>query len=428
MNFGKIFLTLLNILDFISGFLAAPYIAFLVLNSFLPVRENRWAKPLLYGGCFFFAAQSIYVGDPVNILGVLLVFSFAVFLCCGGTFLQRLSILLIFSSLNLSFSALIDNFLWVDINALLSIGSFMRWGILRLAVWLAVYLALGRSAPKREYGLPPRLWMLVDMLALTPFAATLITVIMGDGEKTAGNIRDMLLLPVVTLTSFGLLFAVSVLAEQQKLEQEKNYYEMNRLYYRNLEQEQLQVRRLRHDMANHLQTISALPEPELREYISELLHSPAMEHTRRFCENNVVNIVMASKEAVMAQNGIRTEIEASVPKELPVPDADLCALFANSLDNAIEACRKLPEERRKISVRARADRGLFVLRVRNFSGEKAVWKNGAPVTGKQNAEAHGFGLAGIREIAARHGGSTEITETEGQFTLLVFFPLNGPKG
>lgn len=402
-----------KILDYACGFVA-PYMMLVSLGQLLPIRGKRWAKPLLYIGCWLFIGMVIYIGDRANLPGALIPFGLAVFLCCKGDWLQCLSITIIFASLGLSFNALVDS-------------SFILWDIsyfLRLMLWLGVYLSLRRFAPKQEYDLPPRLWALIDVLTLTPFAATLITVLLShDIDKLSDNIQGFLLLLVVTLSSFGLLWAVVVLARQQKLEQENSFYEMNRMYYRNLEQEQFQVRRLRHDMANHLQTMSALQEPELRDYLSGLIDSPAMEHTQRFCENRIVNIVLASKTAIMEQSQIRTEVEVSVSQEIFIQDADLCALFANSLDNALEACERLPEEQRIVFVKARTDKGLFVLKVQNPAGEKAVLKNGVPVTTKQDKRSHGFGLASIREITARYGGSAEITEEEGMFTLLVYFPL-----
>ncbi|BAK97921.1 putative two-component histidine kinase [Oscillibacter valericigenes Sjm18-20] len=401
-------------LNSVCGFIA-PYVTLVSLEHFLPVRKKRWAKPLLYVGCCLFVGMIIYIGDRANLPGALIPFGLAVFLCCEGDWLQCLSITLIFSSLGLSFNALVDS-------------SFILWDIihfLRLLLWLGVYLSLRRFAPKQEYNLSPSLWVLIDVLTLTPFAATLITVLLSQNiERISDNIQGFLLLLVVTLSSFGLLWAVVILARQQKLEQEKRFYEMNRLYYRNLEQEQFQVRRLRHDMANHLQTMSGLSEPEMREYLRSLINSPAMEHAQRFCENNVVNVVLASKMAVMEQSKIDADIEVAVPSEIPVQDVDLCALFANGLDNAIEACEKLSEEQRRVSVKTRTDKGLFVMKVQNSHSGKIVWENSMPVTTKKDAGAHGFGLAGIREIAARYGGSVTITEEAGQFVLLVYFPLN----
>lgn len=404
----------LRILDYACGFVA-PYMLLISLEQFFPVREKRWAKPLLYAGCWLFVGMIIYVGDRANLPGALIPFGLAVFLCCEGNWLQCLSITLIFASLGLSFNALVDS-------------SFFLWDVsyyLRLMLWLGVYLLLRRFAPKQEYNLPPRLWILIDTLTLTPFAATLITVLLShDIDRLSDNIQGGLLLLVVTLSSFGLLWAVAVLAGQQKLEQEKSFYEMNRIYYRNLEQEQFQVRRLRHDMANHLQTMSGLSGDELRVYLNSLITSPAMDHARRFCENHVVNIVLSSKLAIMEQSKIHTDMEVSVPPKIPIQDVDLCAIFANSLDNAVEACKKLPEAQRRVLIRARTDKGLFVMKVQNPFNEAVNFQNGLPVTTKPDQRSHGFGLASIREIAARYGGTAEIIEKEGQFTLLAYFPLH----
>ncbi|OCN02001.1 hypothetical protein A7X67_04400 [Clostridium sp. W14A] len=398
-----------------AGFLSWFVTAFFILRiiaQFLPLHKKRWAKPVLYLGCLFFTTMAIYVGDPINLPGALLGFGCAIFLCCKGTWLQRLSMTLILSSIGFSLNALVDStFLLYSID------------LLKCFLWLAVYLTLRRFAPKQEYNLSTQLWALIDVLTLTPLAATFITVLLGNEEGGSGEPRVYLLLPVVTLTSIGLLWSVVVLARQQKLEQEKNFYEMNRLYYRNLEQEQFQVRRLRHDMANHLQTMSALPEPELRDYLNELIHSPVMNHTQKSCENRITNIVLASKTAIMEQRQIHSEVEVSIPQEITIQDSDLCAVFANSLDNAIEACDKLPEGQKHISIKARTDKGLFVLKVQNPSIGKTVLQNGIPITTKKDQRSHGFGLSSIREIAMRHGGSMEITEEDGMFTLLVYFPL-----
>ncbi len=404
-----------SILNMVFTFIT-PLIMMYVVELLLPVRKKRWTKPLLYVGCLFFAGMIIYIGDPVNLPGALLALTLTVLICCEGSYLQRFSIFLILSSLGMSFNTIVDSFFGPDL--------WQTRNVLRFFMWLLVYFVLKRFAPKQEYHLPPRLWALLDVLTLTPFAATLITVLLGDEIWNASDIRDVLLLPVVTLSSFGLLLAVVVLAQQQKLEQEKSFYHLNRMYYQNLEQEQLRVRRLRHDMANHLQTMSALPETELHIYLNELIDSPAMEPTLRFCENNVVNIVIAAKKEVSEQSNIIMEVEMSVPQELPVCNLDLCALFANSLDNAIEACAKLPEDNRRISVKARVDKGLFVLQVQNSVNNPLKWKNGIPATTKQDDKLHGLGLVGIREIAKRYGGSMDITADEGQFVLLVYIPLS----
>ena len=72
----------------------------------------------------------------------------------------------------------------------------------------------------------------------------------------------------MALFSFvGLLWTTVVLSRQRKLEQQSMYAEMNRKYYESMEQQHFEIRRMRHDMANYLQTLSVLPEKEKEEYI-----------------------------------------------------------------------------------------------------------------------------------------------------------------
>ncbi|MFD1178116.1 sensor histidine kinase [Paenibacillus puldeungensis] len=403
---------LLEFINRIFGFIS-PIFAMFVVEWFLPIRRKGWAKPLLYIGCWFFTGMVIFIGDPVNLPGTLLGFGAVLFLCCEGTWLQRLSITLILSSLGLSSSALVDsNYYLFDIGYLF-----------RFTIWLLVFLALKRFAPKQEYHLPPSLWGLVDVLTLTPFAATLITVLLGDPYGRGNEMQDIILLPLVTLSSIGLLWAVVILARQHKLEQEKSFYQLNLLRYENLEQEQFQVRRLRHDMANHLQTMSSLPDQELREYLGQLLHSPAMGSSYRYSDNSIINAVWGAKQPLMEQMGIETEISVTVPAKLSIDGVDLCAVFANSLDNAIEACERLPVGQRTIKVKARADKGMFVLQVQNPLLEPPKKRNGRFATGKTDLAAHGFGLASIEEIARRYDGSVSITTEDGQFTLFLYLAL-----
>lgn len=404
--------TILSPFNLVSIFLT-PYIILCVINQMLKVRKEKWIKPVLYVGCFIFTSTPIYIGDLYNLIPILLTFVIAVFFCCEGTWLQKLSIALILASLGLSFDALIDGrFITAVLNC---------FALFHFILWFGIYLLLKRFAAKQECDLTSKLWILVDVLNLTPFVATLIIVLLGNMEHT--TIQDMLLLPMITITSFGLLLAVIVLSHEKKLEQEKSFYMINQKYYKNLEQEQFQIRRLRHDMANHLNAMYSLPENELRKYLEQLINSPAMQSSKRFCKNNVINAVLAAKKENMETQKIKWKFNVALPAEIPVKDVDLCAVFANSLDNAIEACEKLPESKRFVTLKAKADKGLLIIQVQNTIKEMPVKRNGFLSTTKQNVNEHGFGLLSIKEIVKRYNGSFSITIKDKKFTLLMYLLL-----
>ena len=214
-----------------------------------------------------------------------------------------------------------------------------------------------------------------------------------------------------------------MLSRHEALRRAETLWELRSIYYQNLEQEQTQVRRLRHDMANHLQALSGLMEEpdKARAYLDSLVNMPGLTVSRRFCDNPTVNTVLAGKTALMEEKGIKGDIAVALPRELPLSDTDLCALFANALDNAIEACERLENmDERVIWVRARADKGLLMVQVTNRTGGAAP---ATLETTKADKASHGYGLAILHEIAARANGTCAVEQRPGVFELIVTAPL-----
>ncbi len=228
------------------------------------------------------------------------------------------------------------------------------------------------------------------------------------------------------------------------------YARMNQKYYESMEQQHFEIRRLRHDMANHLQTLSALPEEERQRYIEELLAGSAVTKTLNYCGDSTVNAVLSVKETFLRQQHISWEIKLDIPEELPFEKADICAIFANGLDNAAEACVKLPEKERKITLQGRAGKGMLALKIINpceagrtdkktaVSGGVRMAKGKQPAESKNTAAAknsvlpettkgdrkkHGYGLRSIEESVLRYGGNMEIHEGEGDFELFCYLPF-----
>ena len=178
----------------------------------------------------------------------------------------------------------------------------------------------------------------------------------------------------------GLLWAIRVLARQRRLEQEALSAKLNEAYYESMEQQHFELRRLRHDMANHLQALSALPSEKKDTYIRELLDSGALAKTLNYCGDPTLNAVLSVKENLLRQQNISLELKLDIPEELPFEKADLCAIYANALDNAAEACASLPEEKpettkaepranntknRTIILESRARKGMLVFQTTN---------------------------------------------------------------
>jgi sensor histidine kinase YesM len=415
------------ILVFTSGFFL-----FRIVSAFLAVKPRRGWRIALVLFLGSISDMVIWLGDT-NLLFILLFFFPVLLLASKGDRAGRLTLTVIFFCLIMSVNAVLDTY-YGPIMARFDLDDLYYYSnkFIRLAVWAMLYLAPRKHLPKRPPQLSPRFWRLVLLLAAMPFSSLLAVVLLpflqSDYIYENGLLHSLTMnigvavLPFVFLTSLVLLYAIQVLEEHQRLEEADKLASLRESYYQNLRREEQQVRTLRHDMRNHLTAVQGLLErgetQRAASYLSEIASSPAMGGRRNLCENETANVVLAAKAEDMDQRGLIGDFAVSLPRELSITDTDLCALLGNALDNAIEAAVQAGDKR--ISVRCRADKGLFMLRVENaVEGEIRPDLS----TTKADKSAHGFGLAGMREIAQRCGGSLETRVQGGRFELVACIPL-----
>ena len=408
---------------------ANGFFLYQLCRPFVETRKGRLWRVLLF---LIFTGSSgmvIWIGDP-NLLYTLPVYFLLFLLCTKGDIVGRLAVCIIFFCLEMSACALLDSYLQV-----LSGDDLYGWydvatRLARPAVFGALWLLLRRRFPAEQARLSRRLWKLVLALAAMPLCA-LIAVVLLTFQKYESAAVDALamnqglaVLPFVLVTSIVLLFAVLILADHERLEQASRLAGLREVYYQGLRQQERQVRQLRHDLRNHLTVVRGLLEKGDAQgaagYLDEMAGSPALRGGRRFCENETANVVLAAKAEAMERAGIAADFAVSLPRELPVADTDLAALLGNALDNAMEGVEGAEEKR--VTLRCRADKGLFMLRVENPAGAGI-----APdlATTKADKSAHGFGIPGMREIAERYGGTLDAGVRGGSFELVVCLPVHG---
>ena len=117
--------------------------------------------------------------------------------------------------------------------------------------------------PDRDFELAPSMWRLLFILTLPPLGIVFSLVLLSDYD-TAGISVQYLFLLLLSLSAFAGSFYGPwwFLARQQKLEEEALLAEQNRRYYEAMENQHFEIRRLKHDMTNHLQTALALPDDQ----------------------------------------------------------------------------------------------------------------------------------------------------------------------
>lgn len=391
-------------------------------THFLQVRRGWFWQVVLYVTLGITSVTIIWIGDH-NFLYAMPVFFLMGLPCSRGKYLGRLTVTMIFFSMIMSVNATLDTYL-EHLDSYDIFRSFMR-----PIFYGGFYLVIRNKLPKNPPELSPRLWKLVLTLATMPLCSLIAVVLLTSlryeslAVNTVGLNQGLVILPFTLLTSFMLLVAILVLEDHERLEQANHMAQLREVYYQNFRQQETQVRRLRHDLNNHLAVLQGLlavgEQEKALQYLKQISDSAGIQSTQHYCDNEIANVVLASKMDKLGREGLYADIAVSLPQRLPVADVDLCALLGNALDNAIEGSQGAPE--RKITVRCKADKGLFMLQVRNPVGGQV---QADLSTTKKDKSIHGFGIPGMREIVERYHGTLEAGVRNGQFELIACLPMD----
>ena len=149
-------------------------------------------------------------------------------------------------------------------------------------------------------------------------------------------------------------------------------------------------------------------------------YSEAIEETRvtRYCSNAVIDAVLSSYLQQAARKGIQVNVAIQLPDALPVSDAELAAVFANAIENAINASEKLEIPERRMDVQSLTTPRFMIQISNSFDGNVEFDDDCIPVSHKQG---HGLGTRSIAAFCEKHGAYYEFKAEDKKFSLRIVF-------
>ena len=155
-------------------------------------------------------------------------------------------------------------------------------------------------------------------------------------------------------------------------------------------------------VSDYLDTISAWTQPPEGDYTIQ----------------PVVNIILTDFLRRCRELDIRASVRVELPPHLPVPDADLCALLTNLLENAIEANKKIPEgvERwLRVAIHIRGQYLYIGVENARFHPVRRSGEQDLPHSDKPGA-GHGLGLRSARSTARKYNSELRLKAPPGSFS------------
>lgn len=243
----------------------------------------------------------------------------------------------------------------------------------------------------------------------------------------------------IEITVFSIILSIVLVAflgsfvrylhEKRRSEEMRLQEVLNQAYFKNLElkkQRDEDIRRLHHDMKNHLlamENMAGTDKNRLTEYLGQL--SARLEPYETLVEtgNELLNGILSEKLALARSKDIDLEIQADCSGLGFVSDTDLCTIFGNALDNAIEACENVePKEDRAIRVKSEMLAGQFFITVTNSYAGTVEMNGGLPQTTKKDKAMHGIGIRSVKRALEKYSGTLSLHPGDGKFTFTVVIP------
>ena len=232
------------------------------------------------------------------------------------------------------------------------------------------------------------------------------------------------LIALLMLTLGATLFHVSRRDFEEILQ--KQYMESQEQMNNNMELVSRDLRKLRHDMKNHLGVIAGLNKTKQYEELSNYLDGLYGEIERAddliLIPSNIALSVILNNKRVLAKEKLvdfRYSIQGGCP---PLSDIELCSLLGNVIDNAIEASVKLPEEERWIELKLQELESGWRLRCRNPFLEKPKRANKRWLTSKNQKDEHGIGTITMESITKLYKGTIDYHISDHVFLVAIFIP------
>lgn len=209
------------------------------------------------------------------------------------------------------------------------------------------------------------------------------------------------------------------LREALKMQEYQN--SVNLEYYKNVEQKSVEARKIRHDLANMVQTACEIMEngtdsdkESAKKMLSQLKTEVADIKIERFCQNTLVNAIASNKAAECRKNEIDFDFDLRVPETLDIEEIDICKAYVNIFDNAINAAKAI-DGKRYVKIKSFTDESDGMLYI---TGENNVAPDYEDKKKSRTGE-HGYGLRILRDTAEKYGGRLVTDDKGDTFTVVM---------
>ncbi len=226
---------------------------------------------------------------------------------------------------------------------------------------------------------------------------------------------------LILVVNLYFLYLAGYMFQAENLEHELKLFHtqssMQYQYYSDLEKRYRESRKVIHDMKNHLQAVEQLyqsqEEGKAKAYVEDLYHMLNVLGEKYYSDHKMLNIILNDKLKKAEREGIQVQAAVGDVRLSGMRDMDVTTVFANLLDNAIEAAS------------ACSPPGYVHLKMDQIHDFTVISISNSSLEEKPKKGHMGLGLENVRNTLTKYHGTMQTERSPGQFRVNITIPLEG---
>ena len=269
------------------------------------------------------------------------------------------------------------------------------------------------------------------LFAFLPVTTVFLMLLMCKMIFAANNMQLNTMFVVASiLLYFANIATIELLTRQADLT--RNQIELSYLkdnmkhqisHYKDILSLQNETKKQRHDLKNFYTAILAMLSSgdvaEAESKISDELNLLSNKENTINTNHPAIDAVIQSKIDVCNDIGITTDFKFRYNQSINVDEIELAVIIGNLLDNAIEACMKIDNERWIKGFISVADDEITISILNSTNGESKDLK-----TNKPDKVNHGIGLKSVNELVNKYNGQSSYSFDSNEFKAFVVLRNN----
>lgn len=268
----------------------------------------------------------------------------------------------------------------------------------------------------------------IYMVFLLVFEFSLLLYLLQKGTDVEHNGIILVIGVGFVVVDAGVMHLFEKVSYNFELEKKTELLEQQRelfaRYYESLQERFQDSQKLLHDMKRHLQVISSMGETEKtirEEYANKLLEEIEDIQRQFHCSDRIVCSILWDKIQICNHDNIELDINMQDIRFDFMEKTDVTVLFANLLDNAIDASKKCKHDRR-IFLRIHKFKDYVVIKMINTMAQTLEISDNKLISTKR--EHTGLGISILTDLVNKYCGNMNYSYTDKEFETKIILSTN----